>query len=87
MYFGKIKALQKQKEPKIFCCSRVSQVVLGEKLGIWPTRIAARRQPKLLCVMVIQDLKWHVIENVNTEGIDVTDILEETGTMFESHCD
>ena len=82
MQFGTIKALQKQEDPKRFCRSQVSQVVLGRKLEIWPTRIAAGCQRELLCVMAMQDLKWHAIDNFDTEGLNVADVLEETCTMF-----
>ena len=74
--------MQKQEDPKRFCRSQVSQVVFGKKLKIWPTRIAAGFQRELLCAMVMQDLKWHVIDNFDTEGLNVADILEETCTMF-----
>ena len=63
----------------------LSQLSKSSSFGgcqIWPTRIAAGCQHELLCVMAMQDLKWHTIDNVDTEGLDVAGMLEETGTMF-----
>ena len=40
------------------------------------------RQRKLLCLIAVQDLKRHAIDNVDNEGLDVNDTIEETGAMF-----
>ena len=53
----------------------------GEETRSWPT-IAARHRCELLCVMAMHNLEWQAIDNVDTEGLDVSDICEETGKMF-----
>ena len=77
IYFGTIKAVNKHKR----CCNQAGQVV-EEETRVRPTRIAARRQRELLCVMAMQELEWHAIDDVDADGLeeDVADVREEIGT-------
>ena len=80
---GLVKALQRHKR----CCrSRVAQVVGEEETRIRPTRITARCQRKLLCVIAMQPCKS---SNVTPFSMSILrglmlliDIREETDTMF-----
>ena len=78
IYFGSIKSLNKHKR---FCNSnQVEEEVVIRRVR--PTRIAARRQRELLCVMAMQEMEWHSIDDVDAVGQDeeLVEFVEDIGT-------
>ena len=83
LYFGTIKS---RKQHKTNCKERPKSQGVEQPIRVRPTRIAARRQHELLCVMAMQEMEWHALEDVDTDGIDdqsfqsVSEVHGEIGT-------
>ena len=44
-----------------------NQEIAEQQIRVRPIRVAARRQRELLCVMEIQELEWHDIDDVDVD--------------------
>ena len=42
-----------------------------------PLRVAACRQKELLCVMAFQEMEWALIDEVDAEDIDLSNITDD----------
>ena len=65
LYFGTIKSLNKHRRH----CKKPSsnQEIAEQQIRVRPIRVAARRQRELLCVMEMQELEWHDIDDVDVD--------------------
>ena len=60
-----------------YCRYYIANWTPGIRVSVWPTRIAARRQQELLCVIAMQELEWHTNED---DSRNAADVHEEAGT-------